>query len=172
MKKLRSTEWGALFRHFASPRWSPLRMRTKVVSFFIFFQELSNKKKLRLHDKRWLKYSQGWVLPYGNKMECMNVWTGFCLNWSPKDNLALSVRQMNLHAYLHLHHGLTHSPWLWDLYGGPFDLCRWNFLLLLYLVSWWSLWILLRKQFCSKWRKVWICLQLVHYTYSSDCISL
>ena len=35
------------FDIFASPRWSPLRMRTKVVSFFIFFQELSNKKKIK-----------------------------------------------------------------------------------------------------------------------------
>ena len=32
---------------FASPRWPPLRMRTKVVSFFIFFQDLSNKKKIK-----------------------------------------------------------------------------------------------------------------------------
>ena len=35
------------FDIFASPRWSPLRMRTKVASFFIFFQELSNKKKIK-----------------------------------------------------------------------------------------------------------------------------
>ena len=35
------------FNIFASPRWSPLRMRTKVASFFIFFQELSNKKKIK-----------------------------------------------------------------------------------------------------------------------------
>ena len=35
------------FDIFASPRWSPLRMRTKVVSFFNFFQELSNKKKFK-----------------------------------------------------------------------------------------------------------------------------
>ena len=57
LKKLNSMERGALklFNIFASPRWSPLRMRTKVVSFFIFFQELSNKKKLRLYDQRWLK---------------------------------------------------------------------------------------------------------------------
>ena len=34
------------FDIFASPR-SPLRMRTKVVSFFIFFQELSNQKKIK-----------------------------------------------------------------------------------------------------------------------------
>ena len=59
IKKLNSTEQGALFRHFASPRWSPLRMRTKVVSIFIFFQELSNKKKLRLYDQRWLKSLKG-----------------------------------------------------------------------------------------------------------------
>ena len=36
-----------VFDIFASPRWSPLRMRTKVASFFIFFQELSNKKKIK-----------------------------------------------------------------------------------------------------------------------------
>ena len=35
------------FDIFASPRWSPLRMCTKVASFFIFFQELSNKKKIK-----------------------------------------------------------------------------------------------------------------------------
>ena len=35
------------FDIFASPRWSPLRMRTKVASFFIFFQELSNKKQIK-----------------------------------------------------------------------------------------------------------------------------
>ena len=35
------------FDIFASPRWPPLRMRTKVASFFIFFQELSNKKKIK-----------------------------------------------------------------------------------------------------------------------------
>ena len=35
------------FDIFASPRWSPLRMRTKVASFFIFFQDLSNKKKIK-----------------------------------------------------------------------------------------------------------------------------
>ena len=47
IKKLNSTERGALFDIFVSPRWSPLRMRTKVVSFFIFFQELSNKNKIK-----------------------------------------------------------------------------------------------------------------------------
>ena len=35
------------FDIFASPRWWPLRMRTKVASFFIFFQDLSNKKKIK-----------------------------------------------------------------------------------------------------------------------------
>ena len=35
------------FNIFASPRWSPLGMRTKVVSFFMFLQELSNKKKIK-----------------------------------------------------------------------------------------------------------------------------
>ena len=35
------------FDIFAFPRWSPLRMRTKVGSFFIFFQDLSNKKKIK-----------------------------------------------------------------------------------------------------------------------------
>ena len=35
------------FDIFASPRWSLLRMRTKVASFFIFFQDLSNKKKFK-----------------------------------------------------------------------------------------------------------------------------
>ena len=51
VKKLNSTKKGAFFGHFASPRWPPLGMRTKRVSFFIFFQELSNKKIRNL----WLK---------------------------------------------------------------------------------------------------------------------
>ena len=54
IKKLNSMERVALFDMFASPRWSPLRMRTKVVLFFIFFEELSNKKK-RLYEQRRLK---------------------------------------------------------------------------------------------------------------------
>ena len=32
---------------YASPKWWPLCMRSKVVSFFVFFQELSNKKKTK-----------------------------------------------------------------------------------------------------------------------------
>ena len=36
------------FRHFASPRWSPLRMLTKVVSFFIFFKSFQKKFKALL----------------------------------------------------------------------------------------------------------------------------
>ena len=35
------------FDIFASPGWSPLRMRIKVALFFIFFQELSNKEKIK-----------------------------------------------------------------------------------------------------------------------------
>ena len=36
---------------FASPRCSPLRMRTKVVSFFLFSKSFQ-AKKFRLNDKR------------------------------------------------------------------------------------------------------------------------
>ena len=50
-KKLNSTERGALFRHFASPRWSPLRMRTKVVSFFFFSKSFQTKKIMALRPK-------------------------------------------------------------------------------------------------------------------------
>ena len=39
------------FDIFVFPRWSPLRMRTKMVSFFIFSQELSNKKIKALRPK-------------------------------------------------------------------------------------------------------------------------
>ena len=46
------------FDIFASPRWSPLRMRTKVVSFFIFSRAFK-PKKLRPYDQRWLKQPQG-----------------------------------------------------------------------------------------------------------------
>ena len=56
IKKLNSTERGALFDIFASPRWSAPRMRTKVVSFLIFFSRaFKQKKKWRLYDQRWLK---------------------------------------------------------------------------------------------------------------------
>ena len=51
IKKLNSTERGALFRHFSSPRWSPLRMRTKVVSFFIFSRSFQTKKIKALWPK-------------------------------------------------------------------------------------------------------------------------
>ena len=45
------------FDIFASPRWSPLRMRTKVVSFFIF--QLSNKKIKALRPKMTKIASRG-----------------------------------------------------------------------------------------------------------------
>ena len=35
------------FDIFASPRWSPLRMRTEVVSFFIFSRSFQTKKKFK-----------------------------------------------------------------------------------------------------------------------------
>ena len=47
---------------FASPRWSPLRMRTKVVSFFIHFQELSNKIIKALRPKMTKIASRGFCL--------------------------------------------------------------------------------------------------------------
>ena len=51
-----------VFDIFASPRWSPLRMRTKVVSFFIFFQELSNKKKIKALRPKMTKIASRGVL--------------------------------------------------------------------------------------------------------------
>ena len=49
------------FDIFASPRWSPLRMRTQVASIFIFSQELSiaNKKIKALRPKMTKKASRG-----------------------------------------------------------------------------------------------------------------
>ena len=61
------------FDIFASPRWSPLRMCTKVVSFFIFSQELSNQKNLRLNDQRWLKEPQGSCLNAYERSEVPNI---------------------------------------------------------------------------------------------------
>ena len=55
-----------LFDIFASPRWSPLRMRTKAVSFFIFFQELSNKKKIKAPRPKMTKIA--------SKGSCLNQW--------------------------------------------------------------------------------------------------
>ena len=51
------------FDIFASPRGSPLRMRTKVVSFFIFFQELSNKKKIKALRPKMTNIASRGVLP-------------------------------------------------------------------------------------------------------------
>ena len=47
------------FDIFASPRRSPLRMRTKVASFFIFFQDLSNQKIKALRPKMTKIASRG-----------------------------------------------------------------------------------------------------------------
>ena len=52
-----------IFDIFASPRWSPLRISTKVVSFFIFFQELSNKKKIKAPRPKMTKIASRGVLP-------------------------------------------------------------------------------------------------------------
>ena len=49
------------FDIFASKRWSPLRMRTKVVSFFIFFRELWNKKNKALRPKMTKIASRGFL---------------------------------------------------------------------------------------------------------------
>ena len=43
------------FRHFCVSKVITTAHAHKVVSFFIFFQELSSKKKLRGYNQRWLK---------------------------------------------------------------------------------------------------------------------
>ena len=62
VKKLNSTKRGAFFDMFASPRWSLLCMRTKVVSFLIFFQDFQTKKFKKLRPKITKIASR--VLPY------------------------------------------------------------------------------------------------------------
>ena len=57
-KKFNQRSEVPFFNIFASPRWS-LRMRTKGCHFR-FFQELSNKKKLRFYHQRWLKWGGSW----------------------------------------------------------------------------------------------------------------
>ena len=52
VKKLNSTERGAFFRHFWVCQWSPLCMRTKLVSFFIFSPELSNQNRINHYRAR------------------------------------------------------------------------------------------------------------------------
>ena len=47
------------FDIFASPRWSPLRMRTKVVSFFIFPKSFQTKKIKALRPKMTKIASRG-----------------------------------------------------------------------------------------------------------------
>ena len=54
IKKLNSTERGALFRHFCVSKAITSAHAHKSGVIFIFFQELSNKEKLRLYD------IQGW----------------------------------------------------------------------------------------------------------------
>ena len=64
------------FNIFASPRWSPLRMRTKVVSFFICFKSFQTKKIKAL----WPKMTK--IASRGSSLN-MEVYTG-----SPKINLS------------------------------------------------------------------------------------
>ena len=78
IEKLNSTKRGALFDIFASPLWSALRMRTKVVSFFIF-QELSNKKIKALRPKMTKIASKGSCLSY---FKALSVLLGLCLDFS------------------------------------------------------------------------------------------
>ena len=58
------------FDIFASPRWSPLRMRTKVVSFFIFFQELSNKKKIKALRPKMTKIASKFFCCSQSQLPC------------------------------------------------------------------------------------------------------
>ena len=62
------------FSTFVSPRWLPLRMRTKVVSFFTFSRAFK-QKKLSLYDQRWLKQPQ-WGPAFKKRKECClrNKW--------------------------------------------------------------------------------------------------
>ena len=55
VKKLNSTERGALFRHFCVSKVITTAHAHKSGVIFYFFQELSNKKKLRRHNQRWQK---------------------------------------------------------------------------------------------------------------------
>ena len=52
LKKLNSTERGALFRHFCVSKVITTAHAHKSGVIFHFFQDLSNQKKLRLHDQR------------------------------------------------------------------------------------------------------------------------
>ena len=77
VKKLNSTKQGAFLQHFCISKviTTILRMRTKVASFFIFFQDLSNKTKLKKtmtkDDKNSLKGS------------CLNfcLWCNCVMSW-------------------------------------------------------------------------------------------
>ena len=106
------------FDIFASPRRSPLRMRTKVVSFFLFFQELSNKKIKALRPKM-TKIASSWGggggVPALSVPQCS--YSAYGINWIlvylvpclSKDN----VLQWALHHPL----GHTGSCHWWDLYN-------------------------------------------------------
>ena len=82
VKKLNSTERGALFRHFCVSKVITTAHAQKVVSFFIFFQELSNKtKKIKtLRPKMTKIASRGSCLENTYKETCWNAVKAWCFS--------------------------------------------------------------------------------------------
>ena len=97
------------FDIFASPRWSLLRMRTKVVSFFIVFRELSNKKIKALRPKMTKIASRGGgVLPLINSsLSCklritgVQMWLEKCAICESKKLWTTSCSVLNLKCKIH-----------------------------------------------------------------------
>ena len=92
------------FDIFAFPRWWPLRMRTKVASFFIFFQELSNKKKIKALRPKMTKIASrgggGPALIFSHTAICLvSTQDLLLLNW-PESNSLNSNQFMQAHKLL------------------------------------------------------------------------
>ena len=73
------------FDIFASPMWSPLRMRTKVVSFFIFPRAFKQKKIKALRPNMTKIASRGW----GPALKCRGKWARRSLSLSLSLSLCL-----------------------------------------------------------------------------------
>ena len=98
------------FDIFASPRWSPLRMRTKVASFFIFFQELSNKKKIKALRPKMTKIASrgGGVLP-------LVTWAVLALLSHLQSAFPVQILPLVSHNRMLQNKSiLARSAWFWD----------------------------------------------------------
>ena len=151
----------SFFNILESPMHSPLRMSTPVVSFFIFFQQLSNKK-LGATTKDYLTILEmgGACLHYGEWIDDYNyrytpeswlqcqvpVLTGYRLQPLNKRSSAMTFRcteSYDVSTDLFKEQAWSSSLWIWVNSGGlsndPRQLC------------WRNRTLLLSRRHCSSW---------------------